>query len=251
MNGELQNNIVANYGENLWLRFLALSEEIEKVIEYSFKNKEYLLQSLLVRAENIDKTSFETFEFIGDAILNLIISEYLVSTLKLKTPNILTKLRSLLTKNSQLATIAENLPIKDLEGLFETELTEKHLSDSFESLIGAIFLDMNYDTEKIKPLILNLLGIEKTNFADLLLEENLKDKKSQLNEWIQKTYNGDVIIKYPYINEGLQHKPKFYVGLELISKNDEIIHEEEKIGPFSKLKDGEIAIADRFLKKMS
>lgn len=251
MYGELKNTFIDIYKTDTWSRFLDLSQEIEKIIDYTFKNKEYLLQSLIVRAENIDKSSFETFEFLGDAILNLVISEYLVSALKLKTPNDLTKLRSLLTKNAQLAIIAENLPIKDLEKLFGAELTEKHLSDSFESLLGAMFLDMEFDKERIKPIILNLLDIEKTDFTDLLLEENLKDKKSQLNEWIQKTYNGEVTVKYPYVNEGLQHKPKFYVGLELISKNDKIIHEEEKIGPFSKLKDGEVAIADHFLKKIT
>ena len=89
------------------------------------------------------------------------------------------------------------------------------------------------------------------NFAELLLGENLIDKKSQLNEWNLKTFNGDVLLKYPFENKGLPHKPKFYVGLELIAKDGKVIHQEDKIGPFVRLKDGEIAISEKFLSKIA
>ena len=81
---------------------------------------------------------FETYEFLGDSILNLVISEYLVNFLHLQSPNELTKVKSKITKNSYLAQIASNSPLKELEKLYEVNLSEKYLSDSLESLLGAI-----------------------------------------------------------------------------------------------------------------
>lgn len=251
MTEEFEKIFIGFYGEEVWKKFQNLSKEIEQEIGYSFKNKKNLYLSLLVRAESLDRSPFEIFEFLGDAILSLIIAEYLVSTLKLKTPNDLTKLRSLLTNNSYLAQISSSLSIKKLAELFKSELTDKHLSDTFESILGAIFFDLEFDKKKIHPIILQLMKIEQINFSEMLLEENLKDKKSQLNEWVQKTYSGDVTVNYPFEREGPDHKPRFYVGLELLSKDSEIIHEEKKIGPFPKLKDGEIAVSELFLKKIA
>ena len=250
MSEEFKKLFISFYGEIKWQKFHDLSNEIEIEIGYTFKTKKNLYQALIVRAESLDRGPFEIFEFLGDAILSLIIAEFLVTTLKLKTPNDLTKLRSLLTNNSYLAEVSSSLPIKKIKEIFESELTEKHLSDTFESILGAVFFDLEFNKMKIKPIILQLIKIEKIDFTEMLLEENLKDKKSQLNEWVQKTYSGEVTVNYPFEREGPDHKPAFYVGLELKSKDNITIHEEKKIGPFPKLKDGELAIADLFMKKI-
>ena len=69
-------------------------------------------------------------------------------------------------------------------------------------------------------------------------------------EWTQKTYNGESTIKYPYINKGQPHRPLFYVGLKIVSKEGKILHQVNEIGPFDRLKDGEIAISEKFLNEI-
>ena len=201
MDFEQQDNFVTQFGELKWHALLALVTKIEKFIDYRFLNKSYIIRSLFLRADKQEKMFFETYEFLGDSILNLVISEYLVNFLHLQSPNELTKVKSKITKNSYLAQIASNSPLKELEKLYEVNLSEKYLSDSLESLLGAIYIDMGLHKDKIKPIILKMIDVDNLNFSELLLEENLKDKKSLLNEWVLKTYGGEVSINYPFENE--------------------------------------------------
>ena len=161
----------------------------------------------------------------------------------------------MMTKNSYLASLSKgepfSLPLKQFEDLFEITLTEKHLSDAFEAILGALYIDMDYDKNKIKPIILDMIKIQELNIDEMLLKENLKDKKSLLNEWTQKEYGGEVTITYPYTNKGSDHKPQFYVGLQLINKDGKVIFYEDEIGPFDRLKDGEVAVSEKFLSKIA
>ena len=249
---DLEENeyFISQFGEQKWHTMLALVTKIEKFIDYTFLNKSFIIRSLLLHADKQEKMFFETYEFLGDSILNLVISEFLVNSLHLQSPNELTNIKSKLTKNSYLAHIASNSPLKELENLYEVALSEKNISDSLESLLGAMYIDMKFQKDKIKPIILKMIDVDSLNFSELLREENLKDKKSLLNEWVLKTYGGEVSINYPYDNRGSPHKPIFYVGLKLISKDGSILYQEEKDGPFERLKDGEVAMSSKFLKKI-
>ena len=247
---EEQEYFISQFGEVKWHIMLALVTKIQIFIDYTFSNKSFIIRSLFLHVDKQEKMFFETYEFLGDSILNLVISEYLVNSLHLQSPNELTKVKSKLTKNSYLAQIASNSPLKQLENLYEEVLSEKNLSDSLESLLGAIYIDMQFQKDKIKPIILKMIDVDNLNFSELLREENLKDKKSLLNEWVLKTYGGEVSINYPFENRELPHKPLFYVRLRLVSNDGSILYQEEEDGPFERLKEGELAISDKFLKKI-
>lgn len=255
MDKSTSKEFINKWGEAKWGKMLDLMREIEDHLKYKFMDIENLLQALIVRGDLLDKQHFEMQEFLGDSILNLIISEYLIDNFNLKKPEELTRIKSMMTKNSYLASLSKSepfsVPVKKIEDLFEITLTEKHLSDAFEAILGAIYIDLGYDKNKIKPIILEMIKIKDLNIEELLLKENLKDKKSLLNEWTQKEYGGEVSVTYPYHNKGSDHKPRFYVGLQLKSKDGKIIFQEDEIGPFDRLKDGEVAVSEKFLLKIA
>lgn len=247
----LEDEFIQQFGELKWHVLENLMNELEEFLNYSFTDRDYFIRSLLLLGNLPDRLYFETYEFLGDSVLNLIISEYLTAVVKLRTPNNLTKIKAFLSRNSNLAQIASKTSLAKLSELYDMTITEKHLSDCLESILGALYIDTNYNKDTIKPIILHLLEIDSIDIPNLL-EENIHiDKKTQLNEWNLKTYNGDVKVTYPFENRGPPHKPKFYVGLELIDKDGRIIFEEKKIGPFDRLKDGESAIAEIFLNKLA
>ena len=255
MDKSTSREFINKWGLDKWDKMVKIMNEIEDHLKYTFIDKDNLLQALIVRGDLLDKQHFEMQEFLGDSILNLIISEYLIDNFNLKKPEELTRIKSMMTKNSYLASLSKekpfSLPLKQFEDLFEITLTEKHLSDAFEAILGALYIDMNFDKNKIKPIILEIIKIQDVNIDEMLLKENLKDKKSLLNEWTQKEYGGEVTIMYPYTNKGSDHRPKFYVGLQLTNKEGKVIFQEDKIGPYDRLKDGEIAISEKFLLKIA
>lgn len=247
----LEDEFIQQFGELKWHVLENLMNELEGFLNYSFKDRTYFIRSLLLLGDLPDRIYFQTYEFLGDSVLNLIISEYLTDVAKLLSPNNLTKIKAFLSRNSNLAQIASKTSLNKLSELYDMTITEKHLSDCLESILGALYIDTNYNKDAIKPIILNLLEIDTIDIPNLLEENVHIDKKSQLNEWNLKTYNGEVKVNYPFENKGPPHKPKFYVGLELISKDGSVLFEEKKIGPFDRLKDGEIAIAEKFLNKIA
>ncbi len=247
----LKNEFIDKFGEVKWQLLENLMLDLEEYLDYSFKNRIHLFRSLLLLGDMPDRIYFETYEFLGDSVLSLIISEYLIDFEKLETPNNLTKVKSFIIKNSNLAQVARKTHLPNLSNVYDMTITEKHLSDCLESIFGAIYIDMNYNKDKIKPVILKLLKIDQIDIPNLLEENVHIDKKSLLNEWNLKTYNGDVKINYPFISKGPPHKPQFFVGLELIAKDGTIRHKEEMIGPYDRLKDGEIAISEKFLNKIA
>ena len=134
------------------------TEDIEKAIKYKFKNKKLLLQSLTHRSysnENKESPNNERLEFLGDAILQFIATEYLYKEYPDADEGILSKYRSLLVKTDFLYKIAKKINIqkylrvslgqkKDLN-----ERGESILADSIESIIGAIFLDGGFENARV------------------------------------------------------------------------------------------------------
>ncbi len=128
----------------------------------------------------------ERLEFLGDAVLNLLVAEMLYQRFPVATEGDLSRLRASLVSAGPLATIAQQLGLGDELLLGSGELKtggfrrESILADAFEATVGAVYLDSGLD---------NARGIVQ-RFCLPLLEAlpqpaELKDPKTRLQEWLQ------------------------------------------------------------------
>jgi ribonuclease-3 len=188
-----------------------------------FNNPKILEQALIHRSylnENKEKKleSNERYEFLGDAILEFWISDYLFINYPKYPEGDLTNLRSLVVCTKNLAKIATEI------GLHEKILLscgeEKHggrtnqsiLADAFESLIGGIYLDAGYPA--IKKFLDKALI---TNIKELSKKESLKDPKSIFQELAQSLHN--ITPHYKTIKEiGPDHNKIFEVAVYIGDK---------------------------------
>lgn len=144
-------------------------------------------RSVAVALKNGTKNSNERLEFLGDAILGSVIAELLFKMYPYKDEGFLTEMRSKIVSRSNLNQLAKRLGLDELIE-YDTRIlsyTNKQgslLGDTFEAMIGAIYMDKNYDftrdfliTRIIKPHIdIHTLELTETNF------------KSKLIEWCQR-----------------------------------------------------------------
>lgn len=138
---------------------------LEKAIAYTFNDKQFLQTALTHKtyafeAENPIEYN-ERLEFLGDSILNFIIAEAFYHTNAFFTEGELTRRRSFVVNNKILAKKAKQLHIGDYLLLGKGEQNQNgnknpsNLANVLEALIGAIYLDSNYET--VKKIILTHL----------------------------------------------------------------------------------------------
>ena len=184
-----------------------------------FKDQELLKRALTHTSYANEHTTYdgtnmednERLEFLGDAILDFIAAKWLYHRFPDLDEGRLTSLRAALVRASTLAQFAESIQLSDylLLGKGEAESGGRHraniLSDAFEALMGALYLDQGFDAvcayfeqmiESIAPVVLN---------------ENLdRDAKSQLQEWSQA--NLSITPRYKLVStEGPDHAKTFTV----------------------------------------
>ena len=125
-------------------------DSIENLIGYNFKNKELLREALTHKSYSTERGQTlhnERFEFLGDSVLGLIVSYYLFTEHPSQDEGYLSKVKSVLVSRTNLAVWANNLNLGDhiFLGVGERRTGGKTrssiLSNSFEALVGAIYLD--------------------------------------------------------------------------------------------------------------
>lgn len=126
----------------------------------------------------------ERLEFLGDAILDAIIADYLYANFPNEDEGFLTQVRSKIVKRKQLNKLASDLGISSfLVSNTNSQQTRMNLlGNAFEALIGAIYLDKGYGRTKkfvIGRILERQLDVEK-------LAQNESDFKSRIIEWAQK-----------------------------------------------------------------
>ena len=170
------------------------SKDLIKKIGYEFKNKKYLEEALTHRsysneAEKTRRFNNEKLEFLGDAILNLITTEYIYDLYGKKTEGELAKLKSQIISEPVFSTIASDIKLGEYLYLSNGEIMSggrnrrSILGDAFEALIGAIFKDSDYYTAKNVALkfLLGKINIKKcmnTNYLELKVLIIIKFLKS-------------------------------------------------------------------------
>ena len=154
---------------------------IERSIDYNFKNKDYLIQAFTHKS--IDKgprNNYERLEFLGDSVLDLIISKALINEFPEGDEGLLTEKRASLVQKSYLASMGKLLNLMDYlkinhnVNLCVDKIANKQLANIFESLLGAIYLDGGI--LPCENLILKTvwahreIAWEKTNYKGKLIE---------------------------------------------------------------------------------
>lgn len=198
-------------------------EELERRIDYSFKNKKILetaiTHSSYIKEHSKDGKSNERLEFLGDAFFDAIIGEELFTVFNDKEEGFLSQLRAALVCETSLAEAAGRLEIGEFLRLGRGE--EKNggrsrksiLADALEAIMGAVYLDGGF--EEVKRVVLCI-------FADAVRDVEvgklaIKDYKTNLQEILQKS--GSVDIKYNVIKqEGPDHDKTFTVRLFINGK---------------------------------
>ena len=128
----------------------------------------------------------ERLEFLGDAVLEIVISEYLFNRFKGLNEGKLTQMRASLVNTQSLAKLFQQLDCKDLlqtsKGTNKLDETHKHsiYAGAFEACIGAIFIELGFEESKIF-----ILRLFKDCFSNLNESVELKDAKSRLQEALQ------------------------------------------------------------------
>jgi ribonuclease-3 len=189
--------------------------QLEEIIGFHIKNRSYFIQALMHRSfleQNNDyDVSNERLEFLGDSVLSLSVAEYLFDAFPDKDEGFLTKVRAKLVNRIALADAAEKINLgdfilvsKNISNTFANG-SKTILSDAFEALIGAIYLDNGLDSA---IEFINRVLIEPNKKEGVyLIDENYK---SQLLEYAQanKMDNPTYLVTK---EEGPQHNRLFTI----------------------------------------
>lgn len=189
-------------------------EGIEASLGYTFRNKSLLATALTHKSYYHENSSAlrnhnERMEFLGDSVLGLIMAEVLYTNEESLTEAGMSKIKSYLVKELVLFEMASRLSLGDYlrlgKGEESTGGREKKsvLSDAFEALVGAIFLDSDYAT--VKGVVLRLFD-ERIRRA--ILKKEAYDFKSELQEKVQSALG--TLPEYRIVKqEGEEHKKIF------------------------------------------
>jgi ribonuclease-3 len=191
--------------------------ELEKSLGYQFKNEKLITEALTHRSYKKDVNN-ERLEFLGDAVMDLIVGEYLFYLFPKAEEGTLSKLRAALVNEDSFTRLAKRLNLGKFLYLSPAEENNNGrekpsiLSSAFEAVMGAIYLESGF--EIVKDVALKLL---KAEFPVITPEELLKDYKTTLQEITQAHFG--VVPEYRLISaSGPDHKKEFEIGVYIQDK---------------------------------
>ncbi len=195
-------------------------DKLEKVLNITFTDKDYLLTAITHRSylnENRDATQDhnERMEFLGDAVLELVVTDFLFKKYPNKPEGELTAVRAALVNTISLAEASQKLGINDFLLMSKGEAKDTGrarqyiLANAFEALIGAIYLDKGYETAD------KFIADQLFAKTDKIVEKRLwQDAKSRFQELAQEKVS--ITPNYQTVSqEGPDHDRIFTVGVYL------------------------------------
>jgi ribonuclease-3 len=222
-------------------------EEYGRNIGITFKDKDLITQALTHRSYLNEYPKWnlphnERLEFLGDAVLELIVTEALFDKFPKQPEGQLTVLRAALVNYQILAKVAENIDLDDYILMSRGErkdtgrAREVILANAIEAVIGAIYLDQGF--EKTRTFVLKFILV---HLDEVLKTKSYKDAKSELQEIVQEKLR--VTPTYAVRGElGPAHERRFTMGVYF---GDKLIAEGEGLSK----QDAEIEAAKNALKK--
>lgn len=182
-------------------------------IDYQFSNRSLLQQALTHRS--VGRSNYERLEFLGDSILNMVVSSLLYEAYPDASEGDLSRMRARIVRGKTLSDLSVGLSLGRHLRLGEGEMKSggsrrsSILADALEAVLGAIYLDGGFEACRIVisaiclPLISRLPPVE-----------DLKDPKTLLQEWLQA--RGRALPVYELVGEeGVAHARKFQVKCSL------------------------------------
>ena len=218
--------------------------KLENVLNYKFKEKKNLQLALIHRS--FASESNERLEFLGDAVLNLIISDYLHTKYQDAQEGLLSRVRAKLVGKKTLQNVARSKEIMKYIRVGEAEKKNIHsyhtsvASDALEAIIGAIYLDGG-----IRQARSAIMRLFKTELNLIDINKLYKDYKTRLQELIQSNYHSvpDYELKRQEILA--QNVREFWVACTIPN------HEGSFIGKGSNRKEAEQNAARQALEALS
>ncbi|MDO8593199.1 MAG: ribonuclease III [bacterium] len=221
--------------------------KLEEILDIKFKNPDLLKQSVVHRSYLNEHPDFELhhnerLEFLGDAVLEIIVTEILFHEFMDTPEGDLTNWRASLVNYRMLAEVANELGLEKYLYLSKGESKDKNskarqyiLANAMEAVIGAIYLDQGIKPAKkfVKAFILSKLD-------NILKNKLYLDPKSKFQEKSQET--SGITPHYKVLSEsGPDHAKEFVVGLYL---HDELISQ----GKGTSKQEAQVAAAEEGLK---
>ena len=186
---------------------LNISFKEQNLVDQVFTHRSYLNEAKKQLNSN------ERLEFLGDSILSFLVSEYLYNNYPELPEGELTNLRSSIVKTKTLALVASELDLGNYlflsKGEEEGDGRKNHslLADTFEALLGAVYLSSGLNN--VKSIITSFLLPKLTKIIE---EKEYKDAKSSFQELVQDIYR--VSPNYKVLEEtGPDHSKQFTVGV--------------------------------------
>jgi ribonuclease-3 len=192
-------------------------EKLEKIIGVAFVDKEHLLTAITHRSylnEHREATQDhnERYEFLGDAVLELVVTDFLFNKFPEKPEGDLTAIRAALVNTVSLSDVATKLGVNDYLLLSKGEERDTGrarqyiLANTFESIIGALYLDQGYEAAK------EFIASNLFDRTEKVVEKRLwQDAKSRFQELAQEHVG--VTPSYETLSQtGPDHDRVFTVG---------------------------------------
>lgn len=196
---------------------------LQSSLAYRFKTfallEEALTHSSLVNEQrSVSPQHNERLEFLGDAVLSLVMSEYLASALPQSSEGALSKLKAQLVSEASLAAVARRLSLGEHLKLGRGEDRSKGrekdslLADALEAVLAAVHLDGGFDASR--TVTRHIFAEELANVAAQQKQPGAGDYKTQFQEWCQKRH--DTLPRYATVREtGLDHQKLFEIELSI------------------------------------
>ena len=193
---------------------------LEEILSLKFSSQDLLLQALTHRSYLNENPSFRTghnerLEFLGDAVLELAVTEKLYAEFPEKPEGELTSFRAALVNSKMLADVAANIGLNEFMLLSHGEAKDTGrarqyiLANAFEALVGATYLDQGYEAVRdfIHRVVLSRL-------PEVMDKQLYKDPKSLFQEEAQERVS--ITPTYEVLREwGPDHDKHFVVGVFL------------------------------------
>lgn len=212
----------------LTFEFTIVIEDLAKKIGVKFNDIQLLQQAVTHRSYLNEHRSYklehnERLEFLGDAVLELVVTEYLYNKFPNHPEGEMTNWRAALVNGEMLAKIAKKIGVEDYLMMSRGEAKDTGrarqylLANAFEAIIGSIYLDQEKNGyEKCREFILNNVIVE---LSEIIENKSYLDPKSRFQEESQDKVG--ITPSYRVISEsGPDHDKKFVVGVYL---NEELV----------------------------
>lgn len=218
--------MLGHRSRNLSERELSI-EALQKSIGYQFRDTE-LLERSVTHPSFFQKKSHsmgqkqhnQRLEFLGDAILSGILAEQLLELMPSEREGVLSQARSALSRGTHLAELSRKL---GLASYIRMSTSEEHqggrnrdsiLEDVLEAIIGAIYLDSDWET--VRKVILFWYGDIKGHLANFIYQE--QNPKGSLQELVQPIFGNNALTYTVTAESGPAHEKNFKVEVSIVGQ---------------------------------